>query len=103
MSCWKQFIGEFGYPIEIRVGNKLAEGAWLIAMHSISNPPFMKKVLALLKIPSLQGQVDLKKLAYLEGRIFEGKTQIFGTQFRQLSPYPIENPARVNELRERPL
>lgn len=102
----EQIINEFGFPTKSRVGKESATAAWVIVMHSISNPPFMKKVVALLKDPRFTDEVDPKELAYLEDRIrvFEGKSQVFGTQFdwdenNVLSPYPIENVEKVNELR----
>ncbi|MFS0727661.1 DUF6624 domain-containing protein [Paenibacillus sp. 1P07SE] len=104
----EQIINEFGFPTKSKVGKESATAAWTIVMHSISNPPFMKKILALLKSPQYKDQVDLKELAYFEDRIrvFERKPQIYGTQFDWdendlLSPYPIENFKRVNQLREK--
>lgn len=103
-----QIINEFGYPTKSRAGKVAATAAWTIVMHSISNPPFMKKVLALLQSPPYKDEVDPKDLAYLEDRIrvFEGKFQIYGTQFDWdendlLSPCPIENLERIYELREK--
>lgn len=104
----EQIIADFGYPTEDRVGKEVAAATWTIVMHSISNPPFMKKVLTLLKSRDYLNEIDPQELAYLEDRVlvFEGKPQIFGTQFDWdedglLSPYPIENPDQVNELREK--
>jgi hypothetical protein len=102
-----QLINEFGFPTKSKVGKESAAAAWTIIMHSISNPPFMKKILALLKSPDYIDEVEPKELAYLEDRVrvLERKPQIFGTQFdwdenNLLSPYPIENLEKVNELRE---
>lgn len=103
-----QIINEFGFPTRSKVGEKSEAAAWTVVMHSISNPPLMKRILALLKSPHYKDQVDPKELAYLEDRVrvFEGKPQIFGTQFdwdenNLLSPYPIENLELVNELRQK--
>lgn len=103
-----QIINEFGFPTKSKVGEESATAAWTIVMHSISNPPFMKRILALLKSPHYRDEVEPKELAYLEDRVrvFEGKPQIFGTQFdwdenNLLSPYPIENLELVNELRQK--
>lgn len=103
----EQIIDEFGYPTAGTFGKEAAAAAWTIVMHSISNPPFMKKVLAMLQSPQYKDEVDPKDVAYLEDRIrvFEGKPQKYGTQFdwdenHFMSPYPIENIEKVNELRE---
>jgi hypothetical protein len=102
----EQLINEFGYPTKRKVGVEAASAAWTIVMHSISNPPFMKKILDLLKSPHYIDEIEPRELAYLEDRIctLGRKPQIYGTQFdwdenNLLSPSPIENLQKVNELR----
>lgn len=70
------------------------------------NTPFMRHCLALLKQSASNNEVIPWLAAMLEDRIrmYEGKPQIYGTQFQpgntgELNPYPIENPDSVNERR----
>ncbi|MDF3022978.1 MAG: hypothetical protein K0R10_339, partial [Alphaproteobacteria bacterium] len=81
-----------------------AEAAWLIAQHAISLPDFQRRVLGLLKYNA--SQVPPAQVAMLEDRIrrFEGKPQLYGTQFDwdengQLSPGAIEDEANVDARR----
>lgn len=99
-------IGQHGWPERSLVGEDGVEAAWLIAQHSIGNPPFMRQCLSLLQQAGSQGEVPLWHSAMLEDRMrmFEGKPQIYGSQFRhdrdgQMAPYPIENPDGVNDRR----
>jgi hypothetical protein len=66
----------------------------------------MRQCLSLLEQAASNNEVVPWQAAMLEDRIrmFEGKPQIYGTQFQQsntgeLSPYPIENPESINERR----
>jgi hypothetical protein len=99
-------IEQYGWPGLRLVGEEGAWAAWLIAQHSIGNPPFMRQCLSLLKQAASHGEVISWQAAMLEDRIrmYEGKPQIFGSQFQpdkkgQLHPYQIENPESVNERR----
>jgi hypothetical protein len=99
-------IEQYGWPGKSLVGKDGAWAAWLIAQHSIGNPPFMRRCLSLLKQAASNKEIIPWQAAMLEDRIrmFEGKPQIYGTQFQQsntgdLNPYPIENPESVNERR----
>jgi hypothetical protein len=99
-------IEQYGWPGKCLVGEDGAWAAWLIAQHSIGNPPFMRHCLSLLKQAASNNEVIPWQAAMLEDRIrmYEGKPQIYGTQFQpgntgELNPYPIENPDSVNERR----
>lgn len=99
-------IKQYGWPGISLVGEDGARAAWLIAQHSIGNPPFMRHCLFLLKQAASSNQVIPWYVAMLEDRIrmYEGKPQIYGTQFQpnkkgELEVYPIENPKSVNERR----
>ena len=90
-----------GWPHEGIAGAEGAEAAWLIAQHAISLPDFQRRVLGLLKENA--SQVPPVQVAMLEDRIrrFEGKPQLYGTQFDwdengQLSPGAIEDEANVD-------
>lgn len=102
----EEIISDFGFPTLRRVGEEAAEAAWLVVMHSVGNPPFMRNVLALLKGSQYEGEIEPRQLAYLEDRIrvLSGQTQIYGTQFDWdengvLSPAPLAYPEQVDELR----
>ncbi len=98
---------EHGWPAPRLVGEEGAEAAWLIAQHSIGNPPLMRKCLTLLRQAAAKAEVAPWHAALLEDRIrmYEGKPQVYGTQFEpdergELEPYAIENPLAVNALRQ---
>jgi hypothetical protein len=102
----KEIIAEHGWPGRSLVGEDGAIAAWFIAQHSISDPPFQRRVLELLREALARGEVSPKAPAFLEDRIccFEGRPQIYGTQFEPdrngvLQPYPIADPEHVNERR----
>lgn len=99
-------IRQYGWPGRRLVGEDGAEAAWLIVQHSIGNPPFMRECLFLLQQAGSRGEAPLWQAAMLEDRIrmFEGRPQIYGTQFRpgehgEPVPYMIEDPAGVNDRR----
>jgi hypothetical protein len=99
-------IDIIGYPTVEKVGKEASEAAWLIIQHSIGQPAFMKRCAILLKNEVSNHKADSKNLAYLTDRIavFEGAPQLYGTQFDwdengKLSPYPIDDLAKVNQRR----
>jgi len=99
-------IEQYGWPGNALVGEEGAWAAWLIAQHAIGNPPFMQHCLTMLKQAAANNDVMPWQVAFLEDRIrmYEGKPQVYGTQFQpdksgELEPYPIENPEFVNDRR----
>jgi len=99
-------IEQYGWPGISLVGEEGAWAAWLIAQHAIGNPPFVRYCLSLLKQAASNNEVIPWQAAMLEDRVrmYEGKPQIYGTQFQpsksgELNPYPIENPESVNDRR----
>jgi hypothetical protein len=103
----KEIIAEHGWPGRSLVGEDGAMAAWFIAQHAISDPPFQRQVLVLLREALVQGDVPAAQPAFLEDRIcyFEGRPQVFGTQFETdenglLQPYQIADPEHVNERRQ---
>lgn len=97
-------IDTIGWPHQGIAGVEGAEAAWLVAQHAISLPDFQRKVLGLLKENA--GDVPPAQIATLEDRIrrFEGKPQLYGTQFDwdengQLSAGAIEDEANVDARR----
>lgn len=102
-----KIIDKIGYPTIDKVGNEASEAAWLVIQHSIGNPTFMKKSLALLEQAVNEDRADPKNLAYLSDRIavFEGKHQLYGTQFDwnemgELAPNAFDEIEKVNKRRK---
>jgi len=103
----KEIIAEHGWPGRSLVGEDGMIAAWFIVQHSISDPPFQRKVLEILKAGIEKGEVSPKAAAFLEDRIctFEGRPQIFGTSFEpdqrgMYRPCEIADPEHVNERRQ---
>ncbi|HKF20591.1 MAG TPA: DUF6624 domain-containing protein [Candidatus Angelobacter sp.] len=102
----KAIIAEHGWPGRSLVGEDGMIAAWFIAQHAISDPPFQRGALELLKAAHARGEVSTRAVALLEDRIcvFEGRPQIYGTQFEpdehgKYRPSPIADPEHVNEHR----
>jgi hypothetical protein len=103
----EQIINQYGWPGKSLVGEDAAHAAWIILQHAIAKPALQRKLLSLLQDLAQKGEVDKAEVAMLEDRIlyFEGKAQIYGTQFDwdengQMSPLPIENADKVDERRK---
>jgi hypothetical protein len=101
----KAIIAEHGWPTERLVGVDGAKAAHRIAQHSINYPAFMRECRRLLDEASARGEVPRWQFAYIDDRIrvYEGLPQRYGTQWRGgpdgLEPYPLEDPAGVDERR----
>jgi len=102
-----QIIETIGYPTPAKVGEEGSAAAWLIIQHAISQPPFMKKCLDLLKQTHPSDKETLQQVAYLSDRIavFENQPQLYGSQFDwdqegHLSPQPYDDITLVNERRK---
>jgi len=102
-----QIIETIGYPTPAKVGEEGSAAAWLIIQHAISQPPFMKKCLDLLKQTHPSDTETLQQVAYLSDRIavFENQPQLYGSQFDwdqegHLSPQPYDDITLVNERRK---
>lgn len=104
-SRLRQIIAVFGWPGITLVGDKGAKASWRIALHAISEPPFMRQCRDLLEHASEAGDAPRWHFAIIDDRIrvYEGRPQRYGTQLRVgqngLEPHPIENEARVNSMR----
>jgi len=104
-SRLRQIIAVFGWPGFALVGEKGSQAAWRIALHSISEPGFMRQCRDLLDAASQNGDVPRWQFAIIDDRIrvYEGKPQRYGTQLRHgpqgLEPHPLENEARINSMR----
>ena len=83
-SRLRQIIAVFGWPGMALVGERGAKAAWRIALHSISEPPFMRQCRDLIEVASQQGDVPRWQFAIIDDRIrvYEGRPQRYGTQLR---------------------
>jgi len=104
-SRLRQIIAVFGWPGIALVGEQGAKAAWRIALHSISEPEFMRQCRDLLDQASSNSDAPRWQFAIIDDRIrvYEGRPQRYGTQLRQgpngLEPHPIENESRINSMR----
>jgi hypothetical protein len=104
-SRLRQIIAVFGWPGIALVGEKGATAAWRIALHSFSEPPFMRQCRDLIDAASQQNDVPRWQFAIIDDRIrvYEGRPQRYGTQLRMgpqgLEPHPLENESRINSMR----
>lgn len=104
-SRLRQIIAVFGWPGFALVGDKGAKAAWRIALHSITEPAFMRLCRDHIDRASEAGDAPRWQFAIIDDRIrvYEGKPQRYGTQLRYgangLEPHPIENESRVNSMR----
>lgn len=104
-SRLRQMIAVFGWPGVSLVGEKGAQAAWRIALHSVGEPDFMRQCRDLIDVASQNAEVPRWQFALIDDRIrvHEGKPQRFGSQLRAgangLEPYPLENEGRVNSMR----
>ena len=98
-------IDDEGWPTADVADADGAEAAWLVAMHAVSRPSFMRRCLGLLKGAANRGEAPPRHAALLEDRIraLEGRPQVYGTQLDWqggiLSPLPIDNPGSVDTRR----
>jgi hypothetical protein len=104
-SRLRQIIAVFGWPGFALVGEKGAQAAWRVALHSIAEPSFMRQCRDLIDRASEAGDTPRWQFAIIDDRVrvYEGRPQRYGTQLRMgasgLEPHPMENPSRVNSMR----
>jgi len=104
-SRLRQIIAVFGWPGHALVGEKGARAAWRIALHSISEPAFMRQCRDLLDAATQKKDAPRWQFAIMDDRIrvYEGRPQRYGTQLRVgeqgLEPHPLENGSRINSMR----
>lgn len=104
-SRLRQIIAVFGWPGVSLVGDRGAKAAWRIALHSVTEPAFMRLCRDHIERASDAGDAPRWQFAIIDDRIrvYEGKPQRYGTQLRYgpdgLEPHPIENESRVNSMR----
>ncbi len=96
----KKIIKDIGWPTIGKVGRDVSYGAWLLVQHADRDVAFQEQCLEIIKsLPT--AEIVPQAIPYLEDRIRVNKKlpQVYGTQFRNLVPCPIENPDRVDERR----
>jgi hypothetical protein len=104
-SRLRQIVAVFGWPGTALVGEKGARAAWRIALHSISEPAFMRQCRDLLDEATAKQDAPRWQFAIIDDRIrvYEGRPQRYGTQLRVgvngLEPEPLENESRINSMR----
>jgi len=104
-SRLRQIIAVFGWPGISLVGEKGAQAAWRIALHSIAEPQFMRQCRDLIDAASQHEDAPRWQFAIIDDRIrvYEGRPQRYGTQLRPgpqgLEPHPVENEANLSSMR----
>jgi hypothetical protein len=100
----KQVIAEHGWPGKDLVGEDGANAAWLFVQHSTDHE-FQANCLPLVRTAYQNGQNTGPQLALLTDRVlmFQGKPQLYGSQFQlvdgQWKAYPIEEPEHLDRRR----
>ena len=96
------------WPGRRLVGDDGSRAAWLIAQYSIEDPGLQKRCLEALDVAVTYGDADPVQYAYLFDRVrmSDGLDQLYGSQFvtgadGELEPWPVDDPARVEERRRR--
>ena len=98
-------IDDDGWPTPESAGDDGAEAAWMVAMHSVSRPAFMRRCLGLLRSAANRDDAPKSHAAMLEDRIraLEGQPQRYGTQLDWrsgiLSPMPVSDPDGLDHRR----
>jgi len=95
----REIVATHGWPGRSLVGRDGAQGAWLIVQHC--SREFEEACLPLLERAVAQGEASAVNYAYLLDRVrmYEGRPQVYGTQFMGNSLYPIEDQAHVDDRR----
>lgn len=104
----KQIIAAHGWPGRSLVGRDGSHAAWRVVQHAIGDPEFQRSCVHAVERAIMNREAPLAQLAFLVDRVryFEGKPQIYGTQFDwdandELNPWQIEDPEHVDERRHR--
>jgi hypothetical protein len=93
----KALIEKNGFPVLSNAGEKGVRLAWIIIMHSISLPDFIRECLTQMRLAAASQDYTLELLAYTEDRVlfFEGKPQLYGTNYDweegEMKPTPIQD------------
>ena len=104
----KSLVAEHGWLGKSLVGEDGAHAAWLLVQHA-GDRTFQKECLEKMKSALKDREVSATDFAYLFDRVamFDGRKQLYGTQFRsppgtfcEMEPVPIEDEEHVDERRK---
>lgn len=102
----KKMIEKMGFPVLSNAGEEGVRLSWIIIMHAISLPSFMRDCLTEIRLAAGQHDYVLEYLAYIEDRVayFEGRPQLYGTNMDwregELRPTQITDPSKVDIRRK---
>ena len=101
----KEIVNTYGWPGKSLVGTEAAGAAWLMVSHAVTDLPFQRQALELMKKLGTC-EVENSHLAYLTDRVLlaEGKKQLYGSyptrgSNGELIPQPIEDEANLDRRR----
>ena len=102
----EEIVSKHGWPGRTLAGEDGSAAAWVIVQHAIGLPSFQRRCLDLLEGCADKNEVPAWQPAYLLDRIrvFEGKPQVYGTQFDlndqgEMSCCPVEDEMGLNARR----
>lgn len=94
------------WPGRSLVGSDGEHAAWLLVQ--LADPDLQRRALEHLEVAVDHGDAEPSHYAYLVDRVrmAEGRPQVFGSQFvaagdESITPWPIENPAGLDDRRRR--
>jgi hypothetical protein len=98
----KEIVRQHGWPGKTLVGSDGTQAAWLLVQHADPDLAFQKQCLTLITEAVKKGEVPAQQMAYLTDRVrvAEKQKQVYGTQFEDLEPFPIEDEANVDKRRQ---
>ena len=106
VAALKEIIRSYGFPTIPETSANAYKAAVLIALHS-EDIDLMKQLENFLESATADS-VEKSDLAYVADkiRIFEGRPQLYGTQFKKkpdgtIEFLPIENPSAIDERRQK--
>jgi hypothetical protein len=101
-----EILDEYGWPGRNLVGEDGARAAWTLALHTMPEPPVLRRCLALIQEAAPSGEAEPWQVAFLVDRLslLERGVQIYGTTIcRQedgsFGPPSLEDPDHVDERR----
>ncbi|WP_219463360.1 DUF6624 domain-containing protein [Nonomuraea rhizosphaerae] len=94
-------VSSRGWPLASQVGQDGACAAWLLAQHADATPDLQRHFHAAMADALGRGEASPREFAYLEDRVRvnAGRKQLYGTQFQDSRPLPIEEPELLDERR----
>jgi len=101
----REIVNTYGWPGRTLVGTEAAGAAWLLTSHAVTDVPFQRQALELMKKLGTC-EVENSHLAYLTDRVLlaEGKKQLYGSYPTrgpngELIPQPIEDEPNLDRRR----